>query len=131
MTILNVMLGKARGGLEQAAVDYAEALQAAGYAPLTVTHPSAWVNAKLAEKSFPAASLSNFGAWDLLAAYRLRAIALKHRARAVICHGNRALSLALATLEGHIPVIAVAHNYNTRRFAGADHCFAITQHAAD
>ena len=62
MTILNVMLGRARGGLEQAAIDYAEALQGAGYEPLTVTHPHAWANAALDEKLLPRLGLRNLEA---------------------------------------------------------------------
>lgn len=128
-TILNIMFGKGRGGLEQAAVDYAEALRLAGFEVLTVTHPKAWVNALLDEKSLPHVSIPNFGAWDILAAWRLKRVAERHHAAAAICHGNRALSLSLSMLEDTL-IVAVAHNYHTRHFAEADICFAITDHSA-
>ncbi len=124
------MFGRGRGGLEQAALDYAEALRLAGLETLSVTDPEAWANAPLAAQSLPATHLRVRGAWDIPAALRLRRIARKSGARAAICHGNRALSLALRALSGRIPVIAVAHNYQTRRFPRASACIAVTEHGA-
>lgn len=128
MSVLNLMLGKGRGGLEQAAVDYAEALQLARIPTLTVISPTAWVAATLASSNLPHQSLKSRGAWDWLAALRLRALARRSNTRVVLCHGNRALSIALKAFKGRIPVIAVAHNESIKRFHQADACFAITQH---
>jgi glycosyltransferase involved in cell wall biosynthesis len=129
--VLNVMLGRARGGLEQAALDYAEAMACAGIRALTVIAPKAWVEAPLVAAGMTHESLPHHGAWDLWAAYRLRRLAQRTGAVAILCHGNRALSLALLARSGRIPIIAVAHNYKTRRFVQADACFAITQHLTD
>ena len=128
MTILNLMLGKKRGGLEQAALDYAESLAMAGLPALTIVSPGAWIEPQLANAKVAHESLIARGNWDLFAVLRLRALAKRTQATSVICHGNRAISLALQALSGRIPVIAVAHNYSTRRFAKADACFAITRH---
>ena len=128
MTILNIMLGKKRGGLEQAALDYAQALDIAGIACLTVTSADAWLVPQLTAAHVAHESLVCHGNWDILAVRRLRTIAERTKATAIICHGNRAISIALKALKGRIPVIAVAHNYSTRRFARADACFAITPH---
>lgn len=129
MTILNLMLGKRRGGLEQAALDYAEALQHAGHQGLTITSPGAWVATALG--ALPQQSLRNAGAWDPLAAWNLRRLAKAHGATAIVCHGNRALGLALRALKGRVPVIATAHNYKTKRFVEADAAFCITQQAVE
>ena len=59
MTILNLMLGKKRGGLEQAALDYAEALQAANIPALSVITPAAWVEAQMVDAGVPHQSLAN------------------------------------------------------------------------
>jgi glycosyltransferase involved in cell wall biosynthesis len=128
--VLNLMLGAQRGGLEQAAIDYAQALAAASIGTLTVIAPNAWVEAPLVAAGLAHQSLANHGQWDILAAWRLRALAKKTQARVIICHGNRAVSLALRALKGRIPIIAVTHNYSTRRFKKADGCFAITEHLA-
>ena len=130
MTILNLMLGRKRGGLEQAAIDYAEALAVAKIPSLTVIGPSAWAEAPLVAAGMRHQSLITHGRLDPFAAHRLRAVARSVGASAIICHGNRALTLALRAFSGRMPVIAVAHNYNTRRFAKADACFSITHHLA-
>lgn len=132
MTVLNLMLGTKRGGLEQAALDYAESLSHAGIPALSVISPSAWVEAMMVAAKVPHQSLRNHGRVDFFARMRLRALAKKTNATAVICHGNRALNLALWAFNGPEwpKVIAVAHNYKTKRFAKANHCFAITEHLA-
>ena len=130
MTILNLMLGKGRGGLEQAAIDYAEALALANLKAVTIVSPEAWALTALAGSTLAHETLPNFSAWDPIAAYRLRRRAKQLGARTIICHGNRALGLALRALKGHLTIIAVAHNYSIRRFAKADACFAITDHLA-
>ena len=138
MTTLNLMLGKKRGGLEQASLDYAEALAAANIAALTIISPAAWVEAPMVAAGVPHQSLPNMARWDLLAVWRLRRIAKRTNATAIICHGNRALTLALMAFKSRFTIhdsrptiIAVAHNYQIRRFAKADGCLAITQHLAD
>jgi len=125
MTILNLMLGKGRGGLEQAGADYADALAHAAIPTLTITHPDAWVNASLT--GVPHITLKHFASWDPFAILRLRRIAKETNATAVICHGNRALRMALTALKGRVPIIAVAHNYSINRFVKADHVFCITR----
>jgi glycosyltransferase involved in cell wall biosynthesis len=46
----------------------------------------------------------------------------------VLCHGNRAIGLALRGLSGEIPVIGVAHNYHIKkRFPRCDAVFCITR----
>ena len=127
--ILNLMLGAKAGGLEQAALDYAEALRLAGLDSITITPPDAWVNRALDEVGIRHQSLKQFGGWDPLAAYRLRRIAKRLGAKAVICHGNRALKIAVRALGGDMPIIVVAHNYQTQHFHRADACFCITEHA--
>lgn len=132
MTILNLMLGIKRGGLEQAALDYAESLANAGIPALSIISPNAWVEAPMVAAKVAHQSLRNHGRFDFFARMRLRVLAKKTNATAVICHGNRALTLALWAFNGPEwpKVIAVAHNYKTKRFTKANHCLAITEHLA-
>ena len=127
--ILNLMLGAKAGGLEQAAIDYAEALRQANLDCLTITTPNAWANPVLDAVGVRRQSLPQLGGWDPLAAYRLRRIAKATGAKAIICHGNRALKIAVNALGERIPIIVVAHNYQTKHFARADACFCITERA--
>lgn len=129
--ILNLMLGRKAGGLEQAALDYAQALRAANIAHLSIISAQAWVEQSLQRAQLPTTTLPQWGGWDPLASYRLRRLAKQNGATAIICHGNRALKIALRALSGRIPVIAVAHNYKTKAFHKADACFCITEHARD
>lgn len=121
------MLGGGAGGLEQAALDYAEALQGAGRPVLTLVAPGAWVSGRLQAAGLPWRALPGTRAWNPLALWTLRRLARRQGAQAVICHGNRALGLALRALSGRIPVLAVAHNHSLRRFPRADACLAVSR----
>jgi len=128
MHILNIMLGKGKGGLEQAALDYHEALHMAGNNVTSILHPHSALQPTFTAQSFPTQSLSQFSERDWLAARRLRRIAKEAQADIAIAHGNRALGLTLKALKGRVPVIAVAHNYNIKkRFPRADGIFTITR----
>ena len=129
MTIINLMLGVQRGGLEQAAIDYAEALKLAGQDCLSIVAPGSWAQQTMQPANLPHHTLKQRSGHDLPAAWRLRRMVRAAGGKAIICHGNGALSLALPLRAA--PVIAVAHNYQTKRFRRADACFAITQHGLD
>ena len=131
MNVLNIMFGCKRGGLEQAAIDYAEALRVANIQTLNVTSPDAWVNDGLDDVGLPHVSVKQFGSWDPFASMKLRAIGIAEGATAVICHGIRALSIALrAFRNSDIRVIAVTHNYSIGRISKADAAMTITRDLA-
>lgn len=130
MTIINLMLGCERGGLEQAAVDYAEALAQASLPTLNVLPPNSWVGEAFDQRGLPWVPLRQQGGWDIFAARRLKKLAEQHGASAAICHGNRALSIALLS-GAKMKKIAVAHNYKTRRFCWADASLAVTLEARE
>lgn len=123
LNVLNIMLARGKGGIEQAAIDYSEALQAGGHAPINVLHPEGWCIGELPD----AKPLKTLGGWDFLAASRLKTIARDAQADVAICHGNRAISMALKAFKGRIPIIAVAHNYNIKRFPKCDGALSITR----
>jgi glycosyltransferase involved in cell wall biosynthesis len=131
MKVLNIMFGRARGGLEQAAIDYAEALRHASIHTLNITSPHAWVNPQLDALGLPHVSLQQFGNWDPFASMKLRAIATAEGADVAICHGNRALRIALRAFR-HTPVrvVAVTHNYSIAAIAKADAAMTITRDLA-
>lgn len=126
MNILNIMLGQGKGGLEQAAIDYAQALDLAEHHVTTIIRDGAWAHDALAEHHLPARTLSPTAEWSPFAARALRA--LQQDADLVIAHGNRAIGLALKAFKGRIPVVGVAHNYNIKkRFPKCDAVFSITR----
>jgi glycosyltransferase involved in cell wall biosynthesis len=126
--ILNIMLSRGSGGIEQAFVDYCEGLQQRGHRITAVTHPAAAVNKQLEAIGVSIISLRNFGEWDPLAVHRLRKqIGILHPDIA-IAHAGRAFILARKAITNQCPLVGVAHNYNARisRFAKADGTFSIT-----
>lgn len=126
MHIYNMMLGKGHGGLEQAALDYAEALALAGHRVTQIMAPDGWA----ASQALPGATpylLKQCGEWDVLAKHRLRKKIRAEKPDALIAHGNRAIGIGLGSGKGLLPVIGVAHNYKIKRFAKLDGCIGITQ----
>src|SRR5579884_4314638 len=102
------------GGIEQAFVDYCEALQKRGHRVTAVTHPDAFVNAQLRALAIPIISLNNRGEWDLLAIFRLSKHLKKLSPDVVIAHTHRSFSLCKSAARGVFPLVGVAHNYNKR-----------------
>ncbi len=109
MRILNVMLGRGLGGLEQALLDYAVALTQCGHEVHTVIHPNAALRPALEAKRATLHGLPHAGAWDPLAAARLRRLLRQLSPDISIAHGNRAVNLL--RLAGAAPVGAVLANY--------------------
>jgi glycosyltransferase involved in cell wall biosynthesis len=112
LRILNVMLGRGLGGLEQALLDYAMALTQCGHEVHNVVHPDAALRPALEANGATLHSQQHAGAWDPLAAMRLRRLLRQLRPNISIAHGNRALSLL--RLAGAAPVGAVLANYKIK-----------------
>ena len=128
MKLLNLMLGKGKGGLEQAAIDYHEALILAGHEVTSVVHAKAAIRERLEALPGQVRTLSPLGEWDPLAAHALRRIAKETQAELALCHGNRAIGLGLRGLRFAMPVVGVAHNYHIKkRFPKCDAAFCITR----
>jgi len=119
------MLGSGRGGLEQVALDYHQALASQGYRVLSVLAPDSWAISQANRLGLSVHSLKNLGEWDLLASFRIKRLIQASKAGAVICHGNRAIRLAVR-LSSDTPIIAVAHNYKNKSFRKCDAVFCIT-----
>ncbi len=126
MNIVVIMLGRKLGGIEQVALDYCTALQHEGCNVLCITDSRAAINPKVQLEQIPHKTIRNFGAWDRLAAAKIRSICRRFKADAIISHGNRALNL-VALAHYSAPHITVAHNYLNKHFHKADAVLCITQ----
>lgn len=104
------MLGRKLGGIEQALVDYCEALKRTCHDVLAVVHPEAAIIPMLNPVGVACRSLPNLGGWDRLAAWRLRRIVREFGADICIAHGNRAA--ALMRHAGGPVLVGVTHNYS-------------------
>jgi glycosyltransferase involved in cell wall biosynthesis len=98
--------------LEQALLDYAVALTRCGHEVHTVIHPNAALRPALEARGATLHGLPHAGAWDPLAAARLRQLVRQLRPDISIAHGNRAVSLL--RLAGAAPVGAVLANYKIK-----------------
>ncbi len=125
-TIANIMLGRGLGGIEQAFLDYNEALTLAGHCVVPVHAPDAKILDKFAQQQLPSHPLCQWGSWDIFAAYRLRHLLQQEKVDAVIAHGNRALNLAYRAAHGRVPIITVSHNYKLQHAQKADVMLATT-----
>ena len=125
MKIINIMLGKGLGGIQQSFIDYQTALSL-HHCSLAVCHPHALIRRQLVDSGISYKTVFNFGAWDLLAMLRIRLLLRRHNADLIIAHGNRAIQLAhYARLKTGIPLVAVTHNYS-QKLLRADAVFATT-----
>jgi glycosyltransferase involved in cell wall biosynthesis len=109
---MNVMLGRGLGGLEQALLDYAVALTQRGHEVHTVMHPNAALLPAVKARVGAPHTLPHVGAWDPLAATRLRLLLRRLRPDISIAHGNRAV--ALLRRAGAAPIAAVLANYKIK-----------------
>jgi glycosyltransferase involved in cell wall biosynthesis len=126
MRVVNIMLSKSGGGIEQSFLDYCKVLVEKGHYLNAVSPSKALVNDHI-PKEADVFHLDNFGAWDILAAWRLRRFLVKYKPDVIIAHANRALALAAKAVKGKVPIVAVAHNYNIKHYTKADAVFVISK----
>jgi len=103
------MLGRHLGGLEQAALDYHDALARTGHEVHTVIHPDATIRLRLEQRGAAWHGLAHLGEWDIVAAVRLRRLLQRLGTEISIAHGNRAMHLLRRATQK--PLIAVLPNY--------------------
>lgn len=108
MKILNVMFAKKKGGMEQAFLDYNNALLARNHHVVALIHPGAQIKSQIKSRY---KTIYNFSRFDFLAIYRIKKLIRGEKPDCIITHGARAVCLVKAA-AGKIPIIAVAHNNN-------------------
>jgi glycosyltransferase involved in cell wall biosynthesis len=121
------MFGPKLGGLEQAFVDYSEALSARGHEVLHLVAPRAMVIRRLEGLGFPYFETPNFNHYDVFAMWRIRRRLRSLSPDVVIAHGNRAINLVKPAAKSIAPLIAVNHSIKVGRTVGADFAIAINE----
>lgn len=128
MKIANVFLGKIMGGIEQAFLDYTNALAAEGYDVIDFVHKGGKLkdkvpldNPKITKVEVPFRKRSPLSFWALYSAVKKQAPDL------IIVHYKKALFFfRMIGKMLNIPVVAVAHNPKTKHILSADYIFSIT-----
>ena len=126
MKIVNIMLGRGLGGIEQAFLDYSEALRSGGHEVLEVVSRNAQVKPK------SPVEIANRGQWDIFSMLKLRSIIQEYDADAVITHGGRAACYARVARMGlSVPIVSLVHNYSNKRLVASDYLITVTKDLAD
>lgn len=132
MHIVNIMLAKNGGGIEQAAVDYCEGLRDLGHRVTAIVYPGSWAEAQMYLRGIETASLWNVSEYDIFAWWRLSRLIKSLAPDAVIAHANRATGISLRALKNRtFPLVGVVQNYFTRRYNATDAVFTTTHDLMD
>ena len=119
------MLSRDLGGIQQAFVDYSDAIKRHGWSVVNVASRGAQI---LGTKRVDAAyTVPNFGPLDFISRIYVWYICHLKKPDIIIAHGNRAI-LFCQWLRGRSTLVGVAHNYNVKYLRKCDYVIAITEH---
>ncbi len=120
--VLNVMLSRDYGGIQQSFLDYDAAMQLEGVHVVNVVSLGAKIIKNLTHASY---QLLNLGPFDILSTLQMRYILSKEKPDMIIAHGNRAIKFCHGTKH---KLIGIAHNYSIKYLKKCDYIFALTKH---
>jgi glycosyltransferase involved in cell wall biosynthesis len=121
LKIINAVLSKQNGGLEQASVDYANALRLYGHDVTMLVGDRCPFTADVLATDSEIYTLTNrFGHMDFPAMWQLRRWLKTHRPDVIFAHGNRAVSLLRKAAVGIAPVVSVNHTTSVKRSLDGD-----------
>jgi glycosyltransferase involved in cell wall biosynthesis len=123
MKILNIMLSRDLGGVQQSFLDYSKMLKIEKIDVINVSSIGAAINNAIkADYKLP-----NLGIWDLLSSMKLKSIIKKEKPDAIIVHGRRATKFALqARQRTNIPLIGVIHSDKLKWVDKCEHIIVLT-----
>lgn len=124
MRVMNVMLSRDWGGVQQSFLDYAAALKISNIATINITSIKAEVNNRIQAHH----KLLNINSLDIFSAYYLKSLVQRHNISCVIAHGGRAVKFLRRV---KVPIIGVAHDYSYHKLQSCDFIFSITNHLRD
>jgi len=124
MLIFNIMVSRDLGGIQQAYLDYNEALENEGHEVINISSTYAQINAQL-PNSIKLPSLTR---WCIISKIYLRILIAIYKPNVIIAHGGSAINFAAALKPRAIPLVGVAHNYSYKRLNKCDYVIVITDH---
>lgn len=125
--IMNVMLSRKLGGIEQAFLNYNQALHQNNCHILNVVSIKAAINNFL-DLDSQISHILNLNKYDIISILQLKKLLHKYKPHVIVAHGNRAIQLCYYAKTSHIPLIGVAHNYNIKLLKKCDHVISLTNH---
>lgn len=124
MLIFNIMVSRELGGIQQAYLDYNEALENEGHRVINISSVYAQINDQLNDSI----KLPTLTSWCIISKIYLRILMAIYRPDVIIAHGGRAINFAAALKPRSIKLIGVAHNYSYKRLKKCDYVIVITDH---
>lgn len=122
MKILNVMLSRELGGIQQSFMDYSKALKMEGCDNIDVISMGAKIAPNLEDQNF---KIFNFCSFDPISKLQIQHLINTQNPDVIIAHGNRAIKFCL---NRKVPIVGIAHNYNTKYLLKCDYVLATTNH---
>ena len=108
MRVFNIMMSRDLGGIQQAYLDYSEALKMHNHEVINISSMSAKINQLLQSNH----TLPNIGQWCIFSKILLRILIAFYKPKVIICHGNRAINFARAFKQKNSIIIGVSHNHS-------------------
>ncbi|MDO4161760.1 MAG: glycosyltransferase family 4 protein [Pseudomonadota bacterium] len=129
MRIINVMIARGLGGIEQAFLDYNNALLSKGFDVLAITDKRAQINKEMPQHPNLKQSKIRFSHLNIFLIYTFYREFKKYQSDLIIVHSKKALSLVIcaAKILG-IKVVGVAHNPKFKHLDKCDAIFSITEY---
>jgi glycosyltransferase involved in cell wall biosynthesis len=125
-TIFNVMLTKRTGGIEQAFIDYNDALSK-NYKVISIVNNKCKVLEKIKTTYY---KIRLFNKYDFLAAFKIRKLVKKHKPSLIIAHSTLAYVLCKLALT-NVPIVAISHNLKFKHIRRSRYIVAITSDMKD
>ncbi len=125
MKIFNIVMNRKLGGLEQAFLDYNDALSVKGHIVFNITSSFAQINNRLNNEQVSSFKLPNLFPWCIISKLYLKLLILFYKPDLIIVHGGRAVNFAYGTGVKNIPIIGVTHSYNIRHILKCNYIIAL------
>jgi glycosyltransferase involved in cell wall biosynthesis len=128
MKVINILFSNKKGGMEQAFVDYTEALiKQKNEVAVIAKHDmlSIYLQSlkKLGVKIYKVKN--KFGYWDYPLIFKIRKILKKERAEILMAHSGRAISISRKACKNLCPIIGINHSDNIKRSLKCNAIFVI------
>ncbi len=129
MRVVNVMLNKGLGGVEQAAIDYVSMLLENQCEVMCIFANKAESEANLLPyiKDIEFHKISRIGSRDPIAILKIRKLIQNFKAD-IIAHSNHAGFIARWAAKKPLPSIGVSHGYSIKGIKYTDSIICITEH---
>ena len=122
MRVFNIMMSRDLGGIQQAYLDYSEALKMHNHEVINISSMSAKINQLLQSNH----TLPNIGQWCIFSKILLRILIAFYKPKVIICHGNRAINFARAFKQKNSIIIGVSHNHSYKYLKKCDYVISLT-----